>query len=267
MRRADTRRAGGTGLLVALAGFVLALALGLGLQALMQARLDRALAPDQAALLDTAANVAEQSLGRALAHDLPVAQLPGIEAWLETMRGNLGTDARIELELEGQTFSAGVAQAGDVARTRTLDPPGIDARLVFHLPRHAVPDGVAGSLWYPALVALAAALLGWVVFRLGAGRALVRSRARLEQRLALLDTGAFAADAPDTARAYGRMPADAALHALALRLEPVNLRHALLLQHAEGLRGIDFDGSLGAQVDEVLADLPGTWRDTTAVRR
>lgn len=241
---------------MALAAFLVCGLAGLVLLWLTEDRLDGAVATDRSGLFETATGVVSLSVGRAVAHGLPPARLPGIGDYLDALRGRLPGVTRIDLRIGDEHFVSGVAGAGDAVSAHRLALVETSAELSFHYPPHAL-GAARGRLLLRILgAATLAAALSALGFGLFTGRAMRRAEARLSNRLSALEQGDFTHAAP----AAGQLPQDRALAALEARLEPLNLRHALLLHHAEGLRAIDHDGSLTAQVDAVMAGLPKDWR-------
>ncbi|NPD14907.1 hypothetical protein HOY34_06755 [Xinfangfangia sp. D13-10-4-6] len=247
---ADPRR---MALSLGLAVFLLMAVAGASLSLLTTARLNEAVAPDQAGLIDTASSLVGASLRRGSEHGVPLDRLPGIGAYLEDLRGRLPGVTRIDLTLNGEVFQTGESRSGDRPDERSLNLPGEDARIRFYStpPQHPLtrPARLARVLGIAALAGLLAA--SW--YQLSAARALQRSERRFERRLAALKVGDFR---PGPSLAGGTLPGDYALVALRSRLEPLNLRYNLLQDLAGGLKAIDHDGRLSAQVDQVMAGLP-----------
>ena len=252
--------------------FALTLLTGFVLTGISADRLEKAVASERAGLLDAAGGLMQQSLQRALEHDLPLQDLPGIGDYLEDLRQRLPGITAIELSLgtatepsdEWLTFRSGEAEAGDLIERRRPDLPGTSAELRFHRAAAGLATGQPADLAVIAALAALAGLLAGAGYYLTTGRALDRADQRLQQRLAALALGDFRHEAKAPA---GALPPDQAFGALQAQLEPLSLRHSLLLEHAEGLRAIDHDGRLSAQVGQVMDTLPAEWRFGEARRR
>jgi hypothetical protein len=213
----------------------------------MEIPLEEERAAGQRAVLDLLAD----ELGRAIALGIPLDALPDLQPHLEATLGQFPALSGITIEMpDGFRAVEGAPDPDDIPRRAAIG----DGVLTLY----RVPDGsLKQALWVAAAVAALGSGLGAALLsRLVVTRPARRVEAVLEGRFAAIVGGDFA----PPPGGVGGLPNET----LATELEEWRARVARkrrqLDRQAEGVRAIDFDGTIGVQVDAILARVDETRR-------
>lgn len=206
----------------------------------MEAPIERERAAGQGAVLD----LLGEEIGRAVALGIPLDALPDLPPHLETTLGQFPGLSAVTIEMPGGFRAAvGSAAADDIPRDVTL---GDGTLTLYRAPDSRLRRTLVEAAAAITLAAAAgAAALAWLVVTRPARRAETALAARLDA----VARGDFAAP---PVRLAG-LPAEAVAADLEEWRARVVQRRKLLEQQAAGLRAIDFDGTIGPQVDAILA--------------
>jgi hypothetical protein len=185
-----------------------------------------------------------EEIGRAISLGIPLKALPDLQSHLATTLEQLPDLSAATIEMpDGFRTAAGAAGPLDTPLAGKLG----DGTLTLY----RVPDSsLKRALWSGAVGAslgagLVAAVLAWLLVCRPARRA----EAALAARLAGVATGDFAT----RVEALAGLPAEAVAADLETWRALVAQRRRQLDQQAAGIRAIDFDGTIGLQVDAILA--------------
>jgi hypothetical protein len=206
----------------------------------MEVSLERERAAGQRAVLD----LLSEEIGRAISLGIPLKALPDLQSHLETTLEQLPDLSAATIEMpDGFRMAVGAAGTFDTPLASRLG----DGTLTLYRTPHS---SLKRALWSGALAAalgagLCAAALAWLLVRRPARRA----DAALAARLSAIASGDFAAPLD----AIVGLPAEAVATDLEAWRARVVQRRRQLDQQAAGVRAIDFDGTIGQQVDAILS--------------
>ncbi len=243
----------GARLSVALLAAVVALSVGLAGHFMLQAALRRSVPSVEEATRTGATAVGQAvaaQLSRALQFGIPLDRLPGVEPYLQrVVESSPQVDAMALLDGSGRTISATAAGVDGVRFP--ISGGGTHATLVVAAETPLISQAVLQARIALALTAL---LAGAVAGGLLAGFQAFQRQPAQRRLLADMDrvtNGDFTVQPPDSDSG----PLAEAARALASCVEKVRAARQKLVEAVATIRAIDFDGSLGRQVETILQPL------------
>ena len=208
---------------------------------------------DGRAIAQSVAQTLAQQLGRAARLGIPLAELPGVPAYLEaTLRRQPLLDSIAVLQPDGSTLHAvGQAPARDDGGVRVEIASSSGAPVGFVRVGAEVAtslrDGLGRALPLAALAVFGLALVAALAAALGPG-----ARLEAQRRLALARLHRpHAAELPSPEGAGAEGP-QAVLEALARGDEQLRDARATLNAYGRELLAMDFDGQLRAPIERIL---------------
>ena len=205
---------------------------------------------DAQAMAQSVAQTLALQISRAVRLGVPLADIPGMPAYLERALAQAPGLASIAVQTpDGRTLHSTSAGAATQQAHAAIQVQGDNAgRVVVGTAPAALAQGLTSAYLLCALLVLALGLLsGWLAAR-GPGQRLERQRQQLQ---AGLDGATLPADTalPDTQ--HGGMAR--ALHALAEGQQQVQEQEAAVQAYAQELLAVDFDQRLQAPVARIVA--------------